>query len=451
MSAARGRILIVDDEEDIRETLADRLEAEGYEVVTAVNGVEALQHIRSAELDLVLLDLQMPQMDGMEVLQQLAAESLDPTVVVITAYGTIERAVQAIKAGAYDFIPKPFEPDHIRAVVEKAMEREGLRRENAYWRQQASSSTSPLTTEAPKMRQVFDTAYRAADSDATVLILGESGTGKEVLARAIHHRSGRRDKPFVAVNCVALAENLLESELFGHEKGAFTGAQQQKKGCFEMARGGTVLLDEIGSTRPDFQVKLLRVLQEGTFQRVGSGQELHADVRVIAATNRDLEKAMQEGSFLPDLYYRLNVVALRVPPLRERIEDLAALAQLFLQKYAHETKREVVGIADETLACMQAYAWPGNVRELENAIERAVVLGTEEQIEPEDLPEQILGAAAVAQEEMTAGYHASVKDYQRRLIQKTLEQTEGHQARAAEILGLQRTYLSRLIKNLGLR
>ena len=394
----------------------------------------------------------MPGLHGIEALQKLKEARPRVPVVLITVKKEAEGAIEAMRYGAYDYLSKPVDPETLRTIASQAIQAsQRMKVPVIFEPAEDIGGRECIIGRSPLMWEIYKGVGRAAATGATVLITGESGTGKELVARAIYQHSTRAEQEFVTINCAAVPENLLESELFGHEKGAFTGAQQQKKGCFEMARGGTVLLDEIGSTRPDFQVKLLRVLQEGTFQRVGSGQELHADVRVIAATNRDLEKAMQEGSFLPDLYYRLNVVALRVPPLRERIEDLAALAQLFLQKYAHETKREVVGIADETLACMQAYAWPGNVRELENAIERAVVLGTEEQIEPEDLPEQILGAAAVAQEEMTAGYHASVKDYQRRLIQKTLEQTEGHQARAAEILGLQRTYLSRLIKNLGLR
>ena len=453
MNEHRARILIVDDDQDIREVMGDRLEAQGFEVTTASNGVEGLQHIRTDDPNLVLLDLQMPEMDGMQVLHQIAEERLDTTVVVITAYGSIQRAVDAMKAGAFDFVPKPFEPERLRVVVEKAVERERLRREHAYLRAEADNASPTLIGDSPKMQEVLGIARKAAESPATILLLGESGTGKEVLARTIHRWSPRRDRPFVAVNCVALPEQLLESELFGHEKGAFTGADRQKKGRFELARSGTILLDEIGATKPDLQLKLLRVLQEGTFERVGGNQVLRADVRILAATNRNLERAIEDGSFLEDLYYRLNVVSLTLPPLRERVEDIPALSHFFLRKYVHEAKREVLDISDEALQHLTAYPWPGNIRELENAIERAVVLGSGTQIEPADLPEQVVGAERLPQREdnLGIGYHESVDAFRRQIIRAALERTGGNQSRAAEMLGLQRTYLSRLIRNLGLR
>jgi DNA-binding NtrC family response regulator len=451
MSDVKARILIVDDEADIRETLGDRLEAEGYAVMAAGDGAEGLERIRREAPEVVLLDLNMPVMDGMEVLSRIKAEGLDPTVVMITAYGTIERAVQAMKAGAYDFIPKPFDPDHIRVVVAKAVERERLRHDNAFFREQTRGAAPPLIGSAPGMQEVLRIGRRAADSSATVLLLGESGTGKEVLVRAIHEWSPRRERPFVAVNCVALAENLLESELFGHEKGAFTGADRQRQGRFEVAHGGTLFLDEIGPTTLAFQLRLLRVLQDSTFERVGGHQPLATDVRVIAATNRNLEQAIAEGKFLQDLFYRLNVIAIRLPRLCERAEDIPDLARFFLRKFVHEAKREVVGFAETALACLSAYAWPGNVRELENAIERAVVLGLDEEIWPEDLPEQILAAASSREQGALPGYHAAVEEQKRRIIREALEQYNGNQSRAAERLGLQRTYLSRLIKNLDLR
>jgi len=451
MKEATGSVLVADDELNIRETLADRLQALGCQVATAADGPEALELIQRDEPDVVLLDLQMPRLDGMEVLRRLAAEDLDPTVVVITAYGSIERAVEAMKAGAYDFIPKPFEPEHIRAVVTKALERARLRREIAYWREQDGESAPLLTSAAPAMRQAIDMAYTAADSDATILLLGETGTGKEVLARDMHRRSGRRHRPFVAVNCVALAEGLLESELFGHEKGAFTGAGRMRKGRFERARGGTALLDEIGATQLDFQGKLLRILQEGTFERVGGEQELRTDVRIIAATNRSLEAAMSAGTFLPDLYYRLNVVSIRVPSLRERREDVPDLARFFLTRLAREAKREVTEVSEAALACMAAYDWPGNVRELENAIERAVVLGKDSEIGPDDLPEHLVARAADSGAQTKAGYHGAVADAKREILRKALRQTDGNRSKAADLLGLQRTYFSRLMKTLGLR
>ena len=453
MNEHRARILIVDDDQDIREVMGDRLEAQGFEVTTASNGVEGLQHIRTDDPNLVLLDLQMPEMDGMQVLHQIAEERLDTTVVVITAYGSIQRAVDAMKAGAFDFVPKPFEPERLRVVVEKAVERERLRREHAYLRAEADDASPTLIGDSPKMQEVLGIARKAAESPATILLLGESGTGKEVLARTIHRWSPRRDRPFIAVNCVALPEQLLESELFGHEKGAFTGADRQKKGRFELARSGTILLDEIGATKPDLQLKLLRALQEGTFERVGGNQVLRADVRILAATNRNLERAIEDGSFLEDLYYRLNVVSLTLPPLRERVEDIPALSHFFLRKYVHEAKREVLDISDEAMQCLTAYPWPGNIRELENAIERAVVLGSGMQIEPADLPEQVVGTERLPQREdnLGIGYHESVDAFRRQIIRAALERTGGNQSRAAEMLGLQRTYLSRLIRNLGLR
>ena len=449
--STKGRILIVDDEEDIRETLADRLEAEGFEVMQAVNGVEGMEGIRNSDPDIVLLDLQMPEMDGMQVLENIARERLETTVVVITAYGTIERAVEAMKAGAFDFIPKPFEPDHVRVVVAKAVELRRLQRENELLREQAQSGgRAALIGEAPKVQEMIEVAQRAAESSATVLLLGESGTGKEVLARAIHGWSPRREHAYVGVNCTALHGHLLESELFGHEKGAFTGAERQKQGRFEMARGGTLLLDEIGATQTDFQVKLLRVLQEGVFERVGGERPIEADVRVLAATNRDLEKAIADGDFLGDLYYRLNVVAIQVPPLRERRSDIPALARYFVGKHVDQVKREVTGLSQDALDALSSYAWPGNIRELENAVQRAVVLGRGETIGVEDLPQHVFGEEATAAD-APDGYHAAMKTHQRRLIQQALQKTDGNQSKAAELLGLQRTYLSRLMKNLELR
>ena len=447
----KGRVLVVDDEEDIRETLADRVEAEGYEVFMAADGVEGLEKIRELQPDLVLLDLQMPRMDGMQVLAAIGEEQLETSVVVVSAFGTIERAVAAMQAGAADFIPKPFEADHVRVVVAKAVELRRLQRENALLREQAQSGGRPaLIGEAPKVREMIEVAERAAESSATILLLGESGTGKEVLAKSIHEWSPRRDAAYVGVNCTALHGHLLESELFGHEKGAFTGAERQKQGRFEMARGGTLLLDEIGATQPDFQVKLLRVLQEGVFERVGGERPIEADVRVIAATNRDLEKAIADGGFLGDLYYRLNVVSIQVPPLRERRSDIPALARAFVAKHADQVKREVIGLSPDALDALSAYAWPGNIRELENAVQRAVVLGRGAQIEIDDLPQHVFGDEADAPE-AADGYHAAMKTYQRRLIQRALQETDGNQSRAAELLGLQRTYLSRLMKNLELR
>jgi two-component system response regulator HydG len=355
------------------------------------------------------------------------------------------------------------DPDVRQALEEEAAEHAQVREAHGCFQEKADRAFPLVIGNSPRMREILDVARRAAESTATILLLGESGTGKEVLSRAIHYWSARRNLPFVAVNCVALPELLLESELFGHEKGAFTSAARQKKGKFEIAYGGTVLLDEIGATKLDLQLKLLRVLQEGAFERVGGNQVLKADVRVIAATNRDLEQAIAEGKFLKDLYYRLNVVSLVLPALRERREDIPALAWFFLRKYAHETRRTITGITDEAMAALLAYTWPGNVRELENAIERAVVLGTGAQIELRDLPEQVAGIAASAPEG-TGGISRDdwirmlIREGSRNSAQNLLEIAEadviravvtlvkGNKSKAARILGIDRKKVERRIK-----
>ena len=446
-----GRILIIDDDSDIRRALGDRLEADGHTVRVAADGEAGLQQIRSVNPEIVLLDLQMPGLGGMEVLAKLGAdEEPMPTVVVMTAYGSIERAVEAMRGGAFDFIQKPFKGDRLGIVVAKALEHERLRRDVAYMREEARRAHPDMVSESAQMAGLVDVARRAAGSTSTILIEGESGTGKGALARAIHDWSRRRERPFVAVNCVGLPESLLETELFGHEKGAFTGADRQRRGRFEVAQGGTIFLDEIGATQATLQVKLLQVLQERTFERVGGEQTLEADVRVVAATNRDLRKLIEEDAFLPDLYYRLNVITLSVPPLRERRDDIAPLARSFLARCAAETQRPKQGMAEEAMQCLQQYDWPGNVRELENAIERAVVLGEEEEIVLDDLPERVVAAAQSAAAGVRAGYHKALEDAKRDLVRSALAQTSGHQGKAAELLGVHRTYLSRLVKSLGM-
>ena len=448
-----GRILIADDDPDILEVLGDRLVAQGYQVRTARDGVEALRSLNEEIPDVLLLDLQMPRMGGLDLLRRLAEEERDITVVVITAVGTIERAVEAMKNGAYDFLTKPFDPEQVTITVAKALEREGLRRSNRYLRTQVRDQEVQLIGEAGTMREVVATARRAAAARSTVLILGESGTGKEVLARAMHAWSDRRTAPFVAVNCVALTAELLESELFGHEKGAFTGAVGQKAGKFEIADGGTVFLDEIAEIRPELQAKLLRVLQEHQFERVGGTTPIRVDIRIIAATNRDLTREIAAGRFREDLFYRLNVITLVMPPLKDRIADVPALAALFLDRYARETKRSVKGISKGALEALLRYDWPGNVRELENTIERAVVLGAADEILLDDLPTHIVeagrGGDDVGEEEPP--FHAEVRRFKGRVIRDALRRAGGHHRKAASLLGLNPTYLSRLIRNLRLK
>ncbi len=435
-----ARLLIVDDDDAIRDSLAERFAARGYAVRTASSGEEAVEELRRG-VDVVLLDLQLPKGDGFHVLRTMRAEGLPATVVVITAYGTVERAVEAMKEGAYDFLQKPFAPELVEETLRRALERSRLLRENRALR--LSLPDAGLVTADPSMEKVAVTARKAAASGATVLLLGESGTGKEVLARSIHAWSERAEGPFVAVNCAALSETLLESELFGHEKGAFTGATVRKEGRLEAARGGTLFLDEIGDTTPAFQVKLLRVLQERTFERVGGNRSIETDLRVVAATNRDLKKLVEEGGFREDLFYRLNVIALTLPPLRERPRDVQALAEAFLAGFAGSAVR----LSGAALDALRAYDWPGNARELRNVVERAVVLSEGDEILPADLSPELFESAAAGPGD---SFHERVADFRRRVLVEALAESGGNQTRAAEKLGLQRTYLARLVKKYGI-
>ena len=455
MQPAGVRVLIVDDDATSRRLMEVRLVALGCEVAMARDGHEALGAIQQDVPALMLLDLQMPRMGGMELLRALRREGLDVPVIVITAHGSIETAVEAMREGAYDFLPKPFDPKHFEIVVRKALERRQLVESNQFLRETLAARAPDILGESPPTRQAIAVARKVAVTNSTVLLLGESGTGKEVFAHAIHRWSPRRDRPLVIVNCVALSEQLLESELFGHEKGAFTGAHQTKKGKFEVAHGGTVFLDEIGDMPAALQAKLLRVLQDHTFERVGGTRPVRADLRVIAATNRDLDRAVKDGRFREDLFYRLNVVRIPLPPLRERPDDLPLLARHFVAKYAAETKKAVRGIGKEAMTLLAAQSWPGNVRELANVLERAVVLCAGEQIGVEDLA--LPGAPPVfssALPDASVGvgeYHPQVDGYKKALIRAALRQAGGNQTKAAELLGLQRTYLVKLLRAFKIR
>ncbi|HWU39547.1 MAG TPA: sigma-54 dependent transcriptional regulator, partial [Candidatus Acidoferrum sp.] len=392
----------------------------------------------------MLLDLQMPRMGGMELLRSLRRDGYDLPTIVITAHGSIEAAVEAMKEGAYDFLPKPFDPKHLEIVVRKALERRQLVESNRLLRDTLASRMPDVIGESPSICRAMEMVRKVAPTNSTVLLLGESGTGKDVLAHAIHRLSQRKDRSLVIVNCVALSEQLLESELFGHEKGAFTGAHQAKKGKFEVAHGGTVFLDEIGDMPALLQSKLLRVLQDHTFERVGGLRPIRADIRIIAATNRDLDRAVKEGRFREDLFYRLNVVRITLPALRDRMEDLPVLVQHFVTRYAMDIKKPVSGVTEEAMALLMVQSWPGNVRELANVIERGVVLCAGNHLTPEDLalqgivqtgPSDSLFVAQVGE------YHQRVKDYKQTIIKAALHQAGGNQTKAAELLGLQRTYL----------
>jgi len=443
------KILIVDDEPFNLDLLEQELADRGYAVERARNGAEALQKNDALRPDLVLLDYMMPGLSGLDVLREIRASESDVPIVMMTAHGSIEVAVQAMKLGAYDFVVKPFEPDHIALTVQKALEHGRLQRGAAAVAEEADERYRLVVGKSPQMAQAVELARKAAASRATVLLLGESGSGKEIFARAIHVWSERRHEPFIAINCVGLSRELLESELFGHEKGAFTGAHRLKKGKLELAHRGSVLLDEVGDISQELQTKLLRFLQERDFERVGGTRPISVDVRIIAATNRDLDEAVKEGKFREDLYHRLNVIPITLPPLRVRRDDIVDLARFFLDRFARETKKLFTAIAPEAQDRLLAYAWPGNVRELANVIERAVVLGRGPAITLHDLPPRVV-AAQPNRESDAASYQAAVNAYRRELIVTALARTGGNRAAAATALGLHRTHLLRLIRALAI-
>ena len=440
-----ARILVVDDQEMMRDSLAAALARDGHEVVAAGDGPAAVQRLSGSggkveRFDLLISDLKMPRMTGIELLAEVKRLRPDLPVILMTAFATVATAVEAMKQGAYDYIQKPFEADEIKLLVERALEHSRLVKENQALRSlaEASNAPRPLIGSGPAMGEVKRKIELVARSSATVLVRGESGTGKEVVARAIHAASDRRDRPMLAVNCAALSENLLESELFGHEKGAFTGADRLRRGRFELADGGALLLDEISEIAPALQAKLLRVLQESTFERVGSSVSQFADVRVIATTNRDLESAVAEGKFRQDLFYRLNVVPIDLPPLRERADDIPELCRYFLHQIARRDNTPFRHIEPEAVRLLQRYAWPGNVRELQNIIERAVILEGEpgvvraETIEPWIRPKVVESASVAAQ--ALAG--KPLADIEKQVILSTLQQFKGHRSKTAGALGI---------------
>jgi DNA-binding NtrC family response regulator len=451
--ARSARLLVVDDDPAIRKILRDRFRALGHDVAVACDGDEALVWLETNEADVVLLDLQMPKTDGFGVLATLARRGDSASVIVLTAHGSIEAAVRAVKSGATDFVTKPFEAAHLEHVVDGVLDKLGLRRRVKSLELELGARHSLVLGKSRAMAEAHGTAMRAAASDATILLGGESGTGKEVIARAVHAASKRRSGPFVAVNCAALGADLLESELFGHEKGAFTGAVRSKPGRLELAAGGTLFLDEIGELAPTLQAKLLRVLQEREFERVGGTRPIRTDARIVAATNRDLPAEVARGTFREDLFYRLNVVSIRLPPLRDRKDDVEPLLDHFLRRFALDAGRQALRLAEATRAILAVHSWPGNVRELANVVERAVVLATDDEIGPEVLPEEIIESAAAAAPGSSAarGYHEGVMEAKRAIIRDALGHTGGHQTKAAELLGLTQPYLARLMKNLGVR
>jgi two-component system response regulator AtoC len=445
IAVKKVKILVVDDEAIVRESLHDWLTSAGYQVFTAENGPKALEIIGREKMGIVITDLVMPGMDGIELMKR--AKEILPSieVIIITAYGSIPTAITAMKDGAYDYIEKPFCPERAELLVKKLAEHQELVEENLSLRQRLEDHYrfENIIAKSSKMQRVIEVIKVVAKSNATVLITGESGTGKELVARAIHSQSHRRNKPFVAVSCAALPESLLESELFGHEKGSFTGAYAQKKGKFEFANGGTLFLDEVGEMSANIQVHLLRVLEEKEFARVGGNEPIKVDVRVISATNKDLRKAIEKQEFREDLYYRLNVVSIELPPLRERKEDIPLLAEHFLHKFAMENQKEVTGFSPEAMELVLDYDWPGNVRELENAIERAVILAKDSIITIADLPQENLSLA------YSTTPRKNLKEVERNHVLNVLRETGGNYSEAARILGISRMTLYNKAREYG--
>ncbi|MGH7308598.1 MAG: sigma-54-dependent transcriptional regulator [Candidatus Rokuibacteriota bacterium] len=431
-------ILVADDDPGLRESLERTLTREGYGVVMASDGRAALERLQAGSIDLVLTDLKMPGLSGLDLLRAAKAISPDIDVILLTAFGTVEEAVKAMKEGAYDFLSKPFRREQLLKLIDKALERRSLIAQNRALRQQLEDlrAKGQLIGNSAAFRRVLTLVEQVADSSATVLIQGESGTGKELVARAVHECSPRRQRPFVAVNCAALPETLLESELFGYERGAFTGAAGRKEGRFEMADGGTLFLDEVADLSLVTQPKILRVLQEGEFERLGATRTIRVDVRIVAATNQELPQMVREKRFREDLYYRLNVISVNVPTLRERPEDIGLLASHFLRVYAAKNNRRLEGFTDEALQRLEGYAWPGNVRQLENVIERSVVLARDRLIDARDLPEEVGGIKSPPRDAILSLIGTPLAEIEQRLLDETLRITDGNKTQAARLLGI---------------
>jgi two-component system, NtrC family, response regulator PilR len=457
--ATRFRILVADDERSIRELLAIVLRRDGYEVILAENGRTALNVLEQEPIDLLISDIKMPDMSGVEVLR--AAKQVDQDIlgIMITAFASTESAVEALRMGAYDYVSKPFDVDELKIIVRNALERRQLRQENLLLKRalQSSHQFSSIVGRSETMLAVFKLIETVAPTNSTILVTGESGTGKELVARAIHFNSLRRDRPFVAVNCGALPEQLLESELFGHMRGSFTGASANKKGLVEVADRGTIFLDELGEMSPMMQVKLLRVLQERRFRRVGGTEEVEANIRVIAATNQDLAKMVADGRFREDLYYRVNVIQVQLPPLRDRQEDIPLLAGHFLEKFREQMGKNVASISQEAIGYLERYDWPGNIRELENVIERAVALESSAAVLPDSLPPHLRGLPSKNGQTVTqlpdAGFdlEAHVENMERDYIAQALKRAGGKQSKAAELLGMSFRSFRYYVKKYNLR
>jgi len=444
-------VLVADDEKNIREGLREALALDGYEVVLAADGKEALDAVTRGDVDLVITDLKMPHLSGEELLKSMSSQYPTVPVIILTGHGTIESAVQAMHDGAYDFLTKPVNVDRLSLMVKRALSNRELALQNRAMQEELErrSQFASIIGKSAEMKQVFEMVRQVAPSRSSVLITGESGSGKEMIAEALHYNSPRKDKPFIKVHCAALTETLLESELFGHEKGAFTGAITRKRGRFELAHLGTLFLDEIGEINQNVQIKLLRVLEEKKFERVGGEETIEVDVRLIAATNRDLKEAITKGHFREDLYYRLNVVNIHLPPLRERKEDIPLLAAAFLREFAQENGKDIEGIDPKARLALYNYSWPGNVRQLRNSIESAVVLCKGTLISMEDLPPNIRGDSG-SDDYLRLPVGTTLADVEKEVIRTTLGRVGGNKSRTAEILGIGRKTLHRKIEEYGL-
>jgi len=448
-------ILVIDDEAAQRDVLTGYLRKKGYKIFSASSGKEGIEITRSNPVDIILSDFKMPDLSGLDVLENVKKINPEISFVIVTAYGTVENAVKAMRLGAFDYISKPVDLDELDLMIERIIEHKNLKSENQLLKTQLQEKykITSIVSQSQKMEEVINVAARVAESKANVLITGENGTGKEVLAKAIHYISPRKDAAFVAVNVPALTETLLESELFGHEKGAFTGADKMKKGRFEIAHGGTIFLDEVGDIPQSIQVKLLRVLQEHQFERVGGTEKIEVDVRIIAATNKNLEEKIKDGSFREDLYYRLNVVSVKIPPLRERKEDLVPMIESFIEKYCEENNKEKIEISKEAADVLMKYNYPGNVRELENIIERAVVLTRGKIITLNDLPMNVKGfkeektLATLGKGTLTE----QVEAIEKQLIFDALQESGGNQTKAGKLLGLTERNLRYKLKKYNIK
>ena len=449
----KPKILVVDDEAAHRKMIKAVLSDEGYEIKQAEDGQAAIDAVEKGFFDLILMDIRMSKVGGIEALNRIKEISPGIPIVIMTAYASVDTAVDALKAGAYDYLTKPLDIDVLKILVQKALRFHQLEKENIYLKERLNDrfDFSKIIGHGPAMKALFDTMALVAPSEATVLIYGESGTGKELIADAIHQNSSRKDRPFIKVNCAALPETLLESELFGHEKGSFTGAVARKQGRFQLAHKSSIFLDEVAEMAPTTQAKILRVLQEREFEPIGSPHTVKVDTRVIAATNKNLAEEIKEGRFREDLYYRLNVVNLEVPPMRERREDISLLADFFLKQYAEKNKRIIKGFTPRAMDLLMRYEWPGNVRELENVVERAVIMARGEMITPAEFPDilqELDPEVKATYVDLSPG--RTLKDVEKDMILRTLEETEGNRTHAAKILGISRRTLQLKLKDYGI-